>query len=278
MQRLIENGRVFLNGLTVNKSSILLKAQDLIVVEFHSEPIAEKSNTKADPKLPIEIIHKDEHFLIISKPAHLMVHSPQHESTEFTLIDWILKNHNEIAKIGAIDRPGIIHRLDKDTSGVLILARTNFGHSQFSAMFENRLIHKTYLAIVHGHPEASGIIDSPIGRNKFNKTKMATAPNIAGPERHAITHYKVLEYFDDYSLVELKPITGRTHQIRVHLASIGHPILGDTVYGTSSKLIDRQALHAAAIEFDFSGKHWQFQAPLNNDMESVLKELRRKKS
>src|SRR5205085_2362833 len=135
---------------------------------------------KVDPQLSIAIIAHHEHFLILNKPAHLMVHEPQHKSEDFTLVDWLLKHHAHIANIGFVDRPGIVHRLDKDTSVIIIIPRTNFAHTTLSQAFANRTIQKTYRAIVQGHPEKTGIIDVPIGRCKSNKTKMAVPPDIAG--------------------------------------------------------------------------------------------------
>jgi len=272
-QQLIIQKLITVNGISQIKPSLLLKAHDDIIIKFPGEPVIDVSN-KIDPQLPITIIAEHEHFLIINKPANLMVHAPQHESQEFTLVDWILKNHTEIANIGCIDRPGIVHRLDKDTSGIIIIPRTNFAHTQLSSLFANRAIHKTYHAIVQGHPEKSGIIDAPIGRCKYNKTKMAISPGTTGPVRNAISHYTVLEYFENSSLIEIKPVTGRTHQIRVHMASIGHPIIGDKVYGTLSPLIDRQALHAYSINFEFNHETHYFIAPLTDDIEKTLEKLR----
>ena len=135
---------------------------------------------------------------------------------------------------------------------------------------------KTYYAIVHGHPEKEGIITLPIGRDPISKTKMTTKeyPGKSIKMRDATTHYKVIEYFDDTALVEVKPITGRTHQIRVHFASIGHPLLGDAVYGTKSKLIKRHALHAHNIAFEFKGDSYSFEQPLPEDMQSLVQTLR----
>lgn len=273
LARIIDAHEATING-KVAKASSILKLHDAIEVKFLQEEKKEVP-AKKEPDVPIQIIHTDGHFLVLNKPAGLLVHEPDHDNQEFTIVDWLLKHHKEIANIGAIDRPGIVHRLDKDTSGVILIARTNFGHTQFTKMFDEKKIQKTYHAIVQGHPPASGIIDAPIGRNKFNRTKMAVAPDITGPAREAISHYKVLEYFDDAALIEVKPITGRTHQIRVHLASIGHPILGDKVYGAPSKLIKRQALHACSVSFEFNGKDYIFSAPLPQDMERLLEILRK---
>jgi 23S rRNA pseudouridine1911/1915/1917 synthase len=178
------------------------------------------------------------------------------------------------------DRPGIVHRLDKDTSGLLLIARTNYAHATFNTLFQTRTIHKTYLALVHGHPPASGTIDLAIGRHPVNRHTMTTFK--AGTyeaarhrTRNAFTAYTVLEYFDEYSLLEVKPVTGRTHQIRVHLAALGHPIVGDAVYGTASKLIARQALHAHRLQFMFDGQEHIFTQPLPGDMANVVSSIKK---
>ena len=137
-----------------------------------------------------------------------------------------------------VDRPGIVHRLDKDTSGLMVVPRTHYAHKYFSTLFRDRQIHKTYYAVVHGHPDAQGTIDFSVGRHPEQRTKMHAFPHDYRqdlPMRSAVTHYTVLEYFADSALVELKPVTGRTHQIRVHCTALGHPLIGDPVYGTKIK-------------------------------------------
>jgi 23S rRNA pseudouridine1911/1915/1917 synthase len=276
LQRLIQEKQVILNNKPANKSSIILKLNDSIVVQFPNAP--ELSTQKiVDPNITIDIIFEHEHFLIINKPAGLMVHTPNHESQTPTLVDWIIAHYKEIALTGQADRPGIVHRLDKDTSGVLIIGRTNYAHITFGAMFENRTIHKTYLALVHGHPAKTGSIDLSIGRSPHLRTKMTTVPATqlnTIKARAALTHYTVLEYFKDYSLVHVKPVTGRTHQIRVHMAAIGHPIMGDTVYGKASGLINRQALHAQTINFIFDAKEYTLTADIPADMQKIIEKLR----
>ena len=276
LQRLIQEKQVIINNKPANKSSIVLKLNDAIVVQFPESP-APSTHKMVDPSIKVAIIFEHEHFLIINKPAGLMVHTPNHESQTPTLVDWIIAHYKEIALTGQADRPGIVHRLDKDTSGILILGRTNYAHATFGAMFEARTIHKTYLALVHGHPAKIGSIDLSIGRAPHLRTKMTTVPAThlsTIKTRAALTHYTVLEYFNDYSLVEVKPVTGRTHQIRVHMAAIGHPIVGDIVYGKSSELIDRQALHAHAITFIFDAKEYTLTADIPADMEKVIQKLR----
>lgn len=275
-QRLIQEKQILINGKPANKSSLLLKVGDVITIQF---PDAKKSEPykELDPSVKVAIIFEHEHFFVLNKPAGLMVHTPNHSSNDATLVDWIIAHHKEIASIGQTNRPGIVHRLDKDTSGIIIIARTNYAHIQFGTMFEQRIIHKTYTAIVHGHPPKEGTIDRAIGRCPSIRTRMTTYSASQAEShnaRHAITHYKVLEYFTDYSLVEVKPVTGRTHQIRVHFASIGHPIMGDTVYGKSSILIGRQALHAHSISFLFDNQEHLLIAQLPEDIEKTIALLR----
>lgn len=270
--RLIDDKHVTLNN-KATKPSMLVKEGDLIVVQF-PPPRAIQVDAVREKNPNVKIVHEGTHFYILCKPAGLLVHPPSMASTAATLVDWLLMHFNDIKDVGYVDRPGIIHRLDKDTSGLIIIPRTNYAHSIFGDLFRDRAIEKTYYAIVQGHPDPSGTIDLPIGRDPVTKTKMTTR---TGPSkmREAKTHYKVVEYFDDGALLELRPVTGRTHQIRVHLASIGHPIIGDMVYSNRSKLIDRQALHAAKLSFIFDGEPYTFNCPLPDDMKKLIETLRK---
>ncbi len=275
LAKLIKDGHVKRNNKVVTKSSTPLMVNDTITIHFPPAPAMHTAPTDKDT-LPVSIIHESTHFLILNKPAGLLVHAPSKGHNDPTLVGWLLAHYKEIENVGIIDRPGIVHRLDKDTSGLIVIPRTNYAHGEFGTMFRDRTIHKTYLAIVHGTPDASGTIDAPIGRDPITKTRMSvtSASHTASKMRHATTHYRVLEYFDDAALVEVKPVTGRTHQIRVHLASIGHQIIGDIVYGRKSKMIKRQALHAAELSFSFSDKEYQFKSDLPEDMLELVKQLR----
>jgi 23S rRNA pseudouridine1911/1915/1917 synthase len=222
--------------------------------------------------------------MIIHKPANLLVHAPSVKSPAVTLIDWIRHHHHELSSVGAVDRPGIIHRLDKETSGLLIVTRTNYGHTLLGDLFKNRMMHKTYKAVVEGHPAPEGTITLAIGRNPVNRTKMTffnencvdeTGKVGAIKARHAKTEYKVLEYFNDTSLIEAKPTTGRTHQIRVHMMALGHPIIGDQLYGKKSSLIDRQALHAEQLSFTFDNMQHSFTDKAPDDFQQLITFLRK---
>lgn len=273
-QQLIEDGLVTVNEVTQKKSSTTLKPNDIITVRFPKEREV-STELISSQATGIELIHEDTHFLVFAKPAGLSVHPAHARSTEISLVDYLKTNYQDIALVGYVDRPGIVHRLDKDTSGLIIIARTNYAHTVFGKKFHDRTIHKTYHAFVHGHPAPTGTIDFAIGRDPHVPVKMRAfnaheASHTSTKVRHATSHFRVLAYFENHALVEIKPITGRTHQIRVHLAAIGHPIVGDSVYGTSSKLIARHALHAHALTFEFENKSHTFTKEMPHDMQQLM--------
>jgi 23S rRNA pseudouridine1911/1915/1917 synthase len=269
-QRLIDEGFVKVNNLHVTKHSTLIKAGDRI--EVHFPPLRPLEPTKEiTEKLDVQIVYEHAHFLIIAKPPKLTVHAPNSRSTAITLADWLVTHFYEIADVGYSDRPGIVHRLDKDTSGLLVIPRNNYAHALLSDMFKNRTIAKTYLAVVKGHPPADGSIDWRIDRHPTDRNRMTHVP-YGG--RESLTHYRVIEYLQDASLVEVRPVTGRTHQIRVHFAALGHPLIGDPIYGSKSKLIDRQALHAYKLAFTFEGQPFVFQKDMPSDMLQLIEALR----
>lgn len=271
--RLIEEGCVRINGKVITKSSTSVEQGNTVTIIF---PPARHISSAEQNNLGIDILFKHPHFFIINKPEAVLVHPPSMASKEPTVVDWLISHFKDIQKVGYIDRPGIVHRLDKDTSGLLIIPRTNHAHSVFGDMFRERSIEKTYYAIVQGHPPAKGTIDMAIGRCPITRTKMTTKvhPQSSMKMRHATTHYRVLEYFDDAALLEVKPVTGRTHQIRVHLAAIGHPIIGDLLYGKKSKLMPRQALHAQGLSFQFEGTPYTFTQEPPADFNKLLSSLR----
>jgi 23S rRNA pseudouridine1911/1915/1917 synthase len=295
-QQLITDELVMLNGKKVSKQGILVKPSDTVTVTFPPERRFDESIISqiiAEKGLDVEVIAEEDHFFIVYKPANLLVHSPCPRSKAITLVDWLLVHYKELASIGYADRPAIIHRLDKDTSGLLIIPRTSSAHETFGALFRNRAINKIYHAVIHGNPPACGSIDLAIGRDPNNKKKMSaflTADHQARLDlttdidqahlsgrrkiRTALTNYRVLEYFDNCALVEVNLVTGRMHQIRVHFAAVGYPIVGDPIYGTKSKLIKRQALHAHTLSFTFEGKKYSFSKEVPDDFACLLKHLR----
>ena len=270
---LIEKGQVRVNNTIAHKSGLKLKPSDTVSVIFPPERTIEPSKLDS-VNSNITIVLEHEHFLVINKPAGLLVHSPHERHTEVTLVDWLLQARPDVHAIGAKERPGIIHRLDRDTSGLMIIALTPYAHAQFAQLFQERTIQKTYLAVVQGHPTQEGVMTESIGRDPITKTKMKCATGfLLGKIRSAKTHYRVLEYLNDAALVEAKPVTGRTHQIRVHFAHHGHSILGDIVYGTPSKHINRQALHAHQLDFIFDNQPFTVQAPLPKDMQQLANHM-----
>ena len=281
-QNLIDNGNITINGHAAKPSS-MIKPSDTIQISLPDQekrPVFNPVNTN----LGIEILYTHEHFFIIHKPANLLVHQTEVPTTDPTVVDWLLSMYHELIEVGSIERPGIVHRLDRETSGLLIISRTNYAHKIFGDMFKKRTISKSYLAVVHGHPPASGSINLSIGRHPTNRKKMTTfipddnalsttktiATRNQSSIRNAITHYTVKKYFADSSLVEVHPVTGRTHQIRVHFAAIGHPLVGDYLYGTHSKIIDRHALHAASLSFTFADTPFHFENEIPDDYKRLI--------
>lgn len=285
IQRLIDNGSVTVNGKFA-KSSYKLKEGDEIKIEI---PELEPSTVKPEP-IPLDILYEDESVIVINKPAGMVVH-PAAGNYSGTLVNALLYHcRNTLSGIGGIERPGIVHRLDKDTSGLLMVAKDDFTHNHLSKQLKERTIVRKYLALVKGNiKEDSKKIEIPIGRHVSDRKKMSIKTKRG---RIAITEFTVMERFGDYTLLEIRLKTGRTHQIRVHLSAIGHPVAGDRVYGKSSRptlmgapkfqisnfSIPRQMLHAAILGFIHpkTGKYLEFNAQLPDDMKDILIFLRRK--
>ncbi len=269
--RLIEEGHVSINGKVELKSGVSLKDGDTVTVQFPHPRKIEEKDLKFEP--PVEVVYEHPEFLIISKPAGLVMHAPSELSTVITLVDWLVAHYQDIKEVGYVDRPGIVHRLDKDTSGILIIPRTNHAHGIFGTMFHDRKVKKVYYAIVEGHPDKAGTITLPISRDPITKVKMS-AKSLGAKLREAETQYEVVEYFDDAALVKVMPVTGRTHQIRVHFAAIGHPLIGDATYGTASKDIGRHALHAQQLSFEFDKEPYTFEKEPPADFQKLIATLR----
>jgi 23S rRNA pseudouridine1911/1915/1917 synthase len=243
----------------------------------------------ADPrpeKLPLRVIHEDAHLLVIDKPAGLVVH-PGAGVMSGTLVNALLHHVHDLSGIGGVLRPGIVHRLDRGTSGLLLVAKDDATHRDLVRQFACRSVEKTYLAVTLGIPRpVRGTITLPVGRDRVHRHKMSTR---APRPRSATTEYEVIEIFDGAALLRLKPLTGRTHQIRVHLSAIGHPIAGDSVYGGTQTppsrraavrealgRLERPALHAARLAFDHpSGRQrLSFESPLPPDLVELTATLR----
>lgn len=273
LQGLIKDGFVRVNGKTAGKAGLNLEAGDRIEVR-----IPPPAPTDLLPEaIPLDILFENEDVLIINKPAGMVVHpSPGHERG--TVVHAALGHVPDLEGIGGEERPGIVHRLDKDTSGLLVIAKNERAHRWLQDQFRQRTVKKVYLALVDGRPPTpSGRIEAPIGRNTTHRKLMAVVPLEKG--REAITEYHTLESFPAHTLLEVHPLTGRTHQIRVHLAFLGCPVAGDTVYGRRKPTLPlmRHFLHAARLKITLPGESVprQFEAPLPEDLLQALTALRR---
>lgn len=267
LKKLIDSSFVTVDG-RVPKPSERMRAGLSVTVEV---PPPEQMNLHAEP-IPLTIIYQDTDLLVVDKPAGLTVHpAPGHPSG--TLVNALLAACPDLQGISGTIRPGIVHRLDKDTSGLLVVAKNDRAMRALQGQLVARTIHKTYLALVAGLPKPlEGQIEAPIGRSPRNRKKMAIVEN----GREATTRYRVREEFPFFALLEVEPVTGRTHQIRVHLAAINHPVFGDQLYGKGSSLLGRQFLHAWKLAFrmPLSEREVEFESPLPPDLREVLDSLR----
>ena len=279
---LILSGNISIDG-TINKNpSYKINPDNIIIINL---PKIIDYDLKAED-IPIDIVFEDEHLLVVNKEPNFVVHpSPGHNSG--TLVNAVLYHcEGKLSGIGGIKRPGIVHRLDKDTSGLMLIAKSEIAHLKLSDMFKNHIIQRNYQLLVWNVPSSKGFIDQPIGRSKFNRKKMAI--NLDG--KRAVTHWKLLKVFSNLvSLINCKLETGRTHQIRVHMSSIGHSLIGDKTYGTvpktnkkqntleeiilsNCKIFPRQALHSKNLSFlhPISGKKLHFDIDFPDDMKNLI--------
>lgn len=264
IKKLIEEGCVLLNEAPA-KPHHKLKSGDAITVDLTSQRAVA---TVAAENIPLDVRHEDEYLLVVNKPAGVPSHPAPGVNTG-TLVNALLYHCKKLSSVGASERPGIVHRLDKDTSGLMVVAKDNDTHRLLAKQFKERTAKKKYIAFVTGLVELdSGVIELPIGRHPSHRQKLTVR---FSESRDAITEYKVLMRFRDCTMLELTPKTGRMHQLRVHLSYIGHPILGDAVYGKKSGLIPRQALHAAMLGFihPATKKYLEFSAELPADMKKL---------
>jgi 23S rRNA pseudouridine1911/1915/1917 synthase len=266
-QRLIQDGFIRING-TLARPSVKIAVGDEITIELPPRP----ASTLTPENIPLTIVYEDDDLLVVDKPPGLTVHpAPGH--SEHTLVNAILSRLTQ-PDTGEERRPGIVHRLDKDTSGLIIVAKNPKAHDDLTGQFKRREVSKVYLALVNGHVSPrEGVVEAPIGRDRSHRERMAIADAVHG--REASTRYRVLKYVGDFSLLELRPETGRTHQIRVHFAAIGHPVVGDTVYGTGSDVVSRQFLHAHRLRFRLpaTGQTVEFESALPDDLATALEKV-----
>jgi len=291
VQKLIANGHVLVNSIR-GRASHKLQPGDRITVTI---PPVEPAQIGAE-ELPLDIVFEDDQIIVINKAKGMTVH-PAPGSRRGTLVNAILAHSNDLSGIGGVERPGIVHRLDKDTSGLLVVAKTDTAHTSLQEQIQHRTAERRYYALVWGATKFNeAVVDAPIGRHPTDRQKMAVIKDTGRyTARNAITNLTVKERFGHFTLLEAKLETGRTHQIRVHCAFIGHPVVGDPVYGgtkraapsSMSKLaqrelaalmegLKRQALHACSLSFDHpsTGKRLSFEAPLPSDMRELVGWLR----
>lgn len=280
IKALLAEGRIALDGQTITQPSLMPAegAPFRILVPAAAPAEALPQN------IPLDIIHEDEHLLVLDKPAGLVVH-PAAGNPDGTLVNALLHHcEGRLSGIGGVARPGIVHRLDKDTSGLMVVAKSDAAHEGLSRQFAKHSIERAYLALVAGHPvPLAGTVTGAIARSNINRKKMAIVEN--GRGKHAVTHFRTLERFDGAALVECRLETGRTHQVRVHMSSIGHALLGDSTYGRTPKTLkpllaeenfSRQALHAARLGFihPVTGQKLQFNSEIPRDMEALIGRLK----
>lgn len=268
VQTLIEAGHILVDGIQ-RKPKFHITPGEIVTVEF-APPVLDEIKPES---IPLHVVYEDDDVIVIDKPAGLVVHpAPGHPSG--TLANALVAHAPEIS-IAGTNRPGIVHRLDKDTSGLIVAAKSDRGRTSLVSQWESRRVKKDYVALAAGSiAEDEATIDAPIGRDPKNRQRMA----VVRGGRSAITHFRVRERFDDATLLDIQIETGRTHQIRVHLAFIGHPVVGDRVYGQANPAgltISRQFLHASGLEFQLpGGRTVSFASPLPADLQAVLEALR----
>ena len=267
----VEKTGVLLNGVLRFKSGIELKEGD--VAEF-TPPEPEPLTTEA-ADIPIDVVYEDANYAVINKARGMVVHQAASYRASDTLVNALLFRLKDLSSINGVIRPGIVHRLDKDTTGLLVVAKNDDAHRALQEQIAKKTARRIYIALTDGNfKEDEGVVDEPLGRSRRDRKKMAVVEG----GRRAVTHYKVEERFGAYTLVRFELETGRTHQIRVHAAFLHHPVTGDALYGGSTALFKGgQLLHAARLELDdpATGERKVFECPLPDDFAAVLEKLRR---
>lgn len=281
VKALMGEGRVSLDGKPVSQASLKPAAGTPFEIR-----VPETTPTEAQAQdIPLSVVYEDEHLIVVDKPAGLVVH-PAAGNLDGTLVNALLHHcAGQLSGIGGVARPGIVHRIDKDTSGLLVVAKTDAAHEGLARQFADHSIERAYLAVVSGLPvPPTGTIRGWIGRSDHDRKKMAVLHELNKRGKHAVTHFRTLETFTGCALVECRLETGRTHQVRVHMTSIGHPLLGDPAYGRTPPRLRpileqlhfaRQALHAAVLGFihPVTGAELRFESTLPADMTGLLVEL-----
>ncbi len=277
LQKLIRNGWVEICQHGARKAGEVISAGDSIRVR-----VVKETMTAVAEDLPLDVVYEDDDLVVVNKAAGMVVHVGAGVRSG-TLVNALLYHIRQLSSAAGDNRPGIVHRLDKMTSGLILVAKNDAAHRALAAAFKARTVRKTYIALVHGRvKQDEGVIEAAVGRDPRHRSRMGVG---GVSPREAVTHYRVLRRFAQFTLVQAMPRTGRTHQIRVHLASIGHPVVGDTLYkaptriqieGAEEKTLARNFLHALALEFEHpsTGKTMAFQAALPADLEVFLERLK----
>ena len=277
--RLVESGDITVCGKEVAKN-YKLRAGDVVEIEL-PEPVSDK----AEPEdIPLDVVYEDDDIIVVNKPCGMVVH-PAAGNPNSTLVNALLyRCKGSLSGVGGVVRPGIVHRIDKDTSGLLVAAKNDEAHNSLAAQLKTHAVSRVYYAIIIGNfPEDSGTVDAPIGRHPTDRKKMAVLKEGQGTARHAVTHFTVLARYKGFSLVRCVLETGRTHQIRVHMAYRGHPLVGDSVYGggktqfeaANKSLISGQCLHAKELTLTHpkTGKTMHFECELPEEMKKLIEKL-----
>ena len=270
LQKLIESGNVTVNRKVISKSFKLKNNDEVVILIPEPEGLDVKSEN-----LPIEIVYEDDDLLVVNKPKGMVVH-PAAGNYDGTLVNALLYHcKGRLSSINGVIRPGIVHRIDKNTSGLLIVAKTDKAHLGLAEQIKAHTFTREYYAVICGRlKESHGMVEAPIGRHPIDRKKMCVTDKNSKPAK---TEYTVLEEYNGYSLVKLKLFTGRTHQIRVHMSYIGHPVFGDDVYGKPSKLCEGQCLHAKKIGFvhPIDGKYYEIDSELPDYFKTVVNKLKK---
>jgi 23S rRNA pseudouridine1911/1915/1917 synthase len=271
LQQLIHAGYVTVNQAVITKCGFQLQGGEWVEVRL---PAPSPSSLEAE-RIPLDIVYEDDNLIVVNKPAGMVVH-PSAGHSRGTLVHAALAHAPDMRGVGGEIRPGVVHRLDKDTSGLILLAKNDFAQQWLQRQFKERRVEKVYLALVDGFPPtSSGRVEAPIGRDPRNRKRMAVVGS--GKGRQAVTVFRTLETFGQHALLEIRPETGRTHQIRIHMAFLGCPVAGDRVYGRRKPTLPlaRHFLHAAQLNLRLPGDEQSstFSAPLPDDLQRILDEL-----